>query len=397
MPKETKTTRRPRRNRRHISKRSQPSKDLHNTGIQKRKRRIGHASTRGVGFDTLLGKPVDFKSAFEIPAQKFFEHTNMLFVLKHLHKCLKKLPGYIDTKVWKTQPSPAELADHILGEIKNSIPKGFTVQIGDPNDDANLTVYYYKEESVRYGEYIPIPMEWLEEMYDDNYPLFYLITGIVQYIHKRCGIDNYITRYDDVIVGDPSAFLDYDEDDEADMAEKKMLEDDIKKYNYKNGIIHQYIEEGKEFCNYVTEQEAIERIKSIYVTGNKQKAVKKWLLLAIPLLEGEEIAISDYVFEVNFDDVRPLNLHDTFNFCWSAHSEVTKIADEYRDADWNEGGYHGPIESGAITPKKHIEPKPVSRLHPVYKFFEAGNRMYYKHFDKKLENKYANRRKNATI
>lgn len=146
-------------------------------------------------------------------------------------------------------------------------------------------------------------------------------------------------------------------------------------------------------------EEILKKVRSYYPYTRLQKSIHNWLLSGCEALENPfDIHSFCYPHQDPFcNDGEPIMTYHAMAFHWSFYDEVFTKMDSWSNDTFNQIGYVEPVEMSVVTEFKTIPMNDVEAFKKLKKFFDLGNSMSFKYFDKRIKKKYDKRREHEPI
>lgn len=365
----------------------------HHNGNQKRNQALSKQRISGGGRTrTNVTTPLVYSSTYlkqDLQSISYFAISNryneyvLAELLTKVYKLLKNAPGFVDDRQWPTYPALHELSDYLFKKIGEVTPNGFYW---------NLTKQYSNDYVLIYFKPMPeldnhiqaVPLEWVQEYKGTK--LYDFIRYVVYAVQKDFNLMYVLHELTDNLIFDPESEMSGDPDMD------ELLKMDIEKYK-KGGEVHEFMKESKQLYERKDLHELLEAITYYTPKGNREKAIKMWLLKGIDILSNP---INIYQMCYPYEDPEsengtPLMPYHNLCFEWSFYDSIFTHGDNWREAMGNEIGYVEPVSYGVITDKKHTPPVEVDNFKALIDFMHQGRELYFKYFNKKISRIYDKR------
>lgn len=317
-----------------------------------------------------------------IAANNHFDAVDLKEGLTALYACLKKCPGFKDTKDWKKIPAPEEVAHYLLSKLRLLKGVGNTWEfVRDRNGD--LTLIFYKTLSTSDHQ---VCLEWLPFLYKQNPKLHDFVIELLNAICKAFKLDFIKNSYNEYYIWDDEGRKDEGRKDEDEL-DNKVIEWDIKKYK-RNGIALQYYNRLKAPLKNSSVKYFQQKIKGINYKTHAERSVIIWCSLGIAAL-NQPANIHEYHTQELMDkddmDGPPVVPADVYSFVWSFNDNVGEWANDGMESANNEVGW------GDITIKNQYYVNKKTKIviaEPIRKlaaFLHHGDYVYRGYYLKRVK------------
>lgn len=348
--------------------------------------RINSAPLLNPGFGAISPFKTSLQHMF--PRDADHDFVDLGSGLAQLYSCMKKVPGFKDSKDWKRVPEPAELADYLFPKLRLLKGKGREWAFVRDRNTAEISLVFYKALDHLNSNHI-LPLEWLPWLEKRNPFLKEVVLDVVGAVAKAWKLDVIESHWNAAIIEDWEGHLNYGDslDETVDGMDPTdaVLKMDVAHY-FGNGAATKYKKRlsGRQ----LSIVEIKKKLSSGYAKTRIERFICRWLRDGIAALEDAG-NIHDYhtpaLMDYDPDDGGPPVVpSDLYSIAWSIEDSI------YDYAESSLTNTEGNIGMASIISKTEYYTKGApytvneSPIKKLANFFFWGKHIYHSYYRKRV-------------